>query len=203
MDQGKLPLAGMILIGVLVCSHQAQAFEPNYDESKIPEYTLPDPLVTVAGEKVLDAREWQEKRRPEILKLFRTHVYGHSPEPLEGMTFEVTRVTPDALGGMALRKEVMVSFNGKKDGPKMDILIHLPPDAKGPIPMFLGLNFGGNHSVYSDPTIPLATAWMRDNEKKGYVDHRATESSRGSATSRWPIEMILARGYGLATIYCD
>ncbi len=203
MNFGKLSLACLLLLGAFFCSPRAQAFEPNYDESKIPEYTLPDPLLTVAGDKVLDSRKWREKRRPEILNLFRTHVYGHSPKPLPEMTFEVTRVTPDALGGKALRKEVTVYFNGKKDGPKMDLLIHLPPNATGPVPCFLGLNFGGNHSVHPDPTIPLATGWMLSNKKeKGYVDHRATELSRGSAASRWPIEMVLARGYGLATIYC-
>ena len=37
--------------------------------------------------------------------------------------------------------------------------------------------------------------------KKGIVDHRATESSRGAAVSRWPVERILARGFALATAY--
>jgi len=192
----------MLLINATVFSSSAAAFEPNYDESKIPQYTLPDPLLTSDGEKVTTPQAWREKRRPEILDLFRTHVYGHSPEPHEEMTFEVTRVTPDALGGKALRKEVTVFFNGKPDGPKMDILIHLPPAAQGPVPLFLGLNFGGNHSVHPDPTIPLATGWMMRNKKEeGYVDHRASEKSRGLAAGRWPIETILSRGYGLATIY--
>ena len=202
MHCDKLTFTGILLLYVSFCILRIQAFEPNYDESKIPPFTLPDPLLTVAGEKVLDVRMWQEKRRPEILQLFRSHVFGHSPEPLKEMTFEVTRVTPDALGGKALRKEITVNFNGKQDGPKMAVLIHLPPDATGPVPLFLGLNFGGNHSVHPDPTIPLATGWMLSNDKEqGYTDHRATELSRGTAASRWPIEMILSRGYGVATIY--
>ena len=202
MGTDFLTFLGLLVLGIVFGSLRTQAFEPNYDESKIPHFTLPDPLLTAAGEKVLNARMWQEDRRPEILGLFRTHVYGHSQVPLAETTFEVTRETPGALAGKALRKEVTVYFSGKKDGPKMALLIHLPPEAKGPVPLFLGLNFNGNHSVHSDPTIPMATGWMLSNNKeKGYVDHRATERSRGSAASRWPIETILARGYGLATIY--
>jgi hypothetical protein len=34
------------------------------------------------------------------------------------------------------------------------------------------------------------------------VDHRATERSRGSAASRWPVETILERGYALVAAYC-
>jgi len=190
---------------------QAAPAETNYDESQVPEYTLPDPLTTDAGGQVTTASVWRRQRRPEILELFRTHVYGHSPGPLPAMTFQVTRVTPDALGGKALRKEVSVYFAGTPEGPRMDILIHLPvvtgqerAGAQGgrePVPIFLALNFRGNHSIHPDPTIPLSKSWFPNDKKSGYVDHRATERSRGCAASRWPIERILSRGYGLATIY--
>jgi hypothetical protein len=33
------------------------------------------------------------------------------------------------------------------------------------------------------------------------VNNRATEKSRGAAASRWPVEKILARGYGVVTAY--
>ena len=33
------------------------------------------------------------------------------------------------------------------------------------------------------------------------MNHQATESSRGSDSSSWPVERILARGYALATVY--
>jgi hypothetical protein len=171
-----------------------------YDEQKVPTYVLPDPLVASDGTQVTDAAAWQAKRRPEILELFRTHVYGRAPigRP-KNMTFEVFDLDQKALGGLAIRKQVTVYFTGEKDGPKMDILIYLPSAAKKPVPGFVILNFGGNQTVHPDPAIKLSASWMRPG--RGVVDNRATEESRGMAYSSYPVEKILKRGYGLATIY--
>ena len=49
-----------------------------FDDARVPSYTLPDPLVRENGEAVRSAEGWRI-RRAEILELFRTHVYGHSP----------------------------------------------------------------------------------------------------------------------------
>lgn len=67
--------------------------------------------------------------------------------------------------------------------------------------MFVGLNFFGNHTIHKDPAIALSQEWMRDSKEFGVVNNRATEASRGARTNRWPVERILERGYGLATIY--
>jgi len=171
----------------------------NYDESKVPQYTLPDPLVLSDGQPVRDADTWRNQRRPEILRLFEKYVYGKAPGPPEGMKFEVYDVDRRALGGTATRKQVRVLFTGRADGPKMDLLMYLPNKTPRPVPVFLGLNFRGNHSIHPDPGITIPSSWMRSGE--GVEDHRATEKGRGVARSRWPVEMILKRGYGLATIY--
>src|ERR671921_353563 len=81
--------------------------EANYDESKVPAYTLPDPLITSKGKKVTEPRAWQN-RREEIVNLFRHHVYGVSPGRPRDMRFEVRSVDKNALNGMATRKEVRV-----------------------------------------------------------------------------------------------
>jgi len=132
----------------------------NYDESKVPAYTLPDPLVMADGTKVTSAEMWRTKRRPEILELFRSHVYGRSPGKPDGMTFKVFDNDPKALDGKATRRQVTVLFTGKDDGPKMDLLLYLPNDAKKPVPAFLLLNFAGNHAICSDPAITLPTGWV-------------------------------------------
>src|SRR5437879_2502447 len=188
------------VILLLASIARAQEFRPNYDEAKVPAYELPDPLVLASGEKVGDAATWRERRRPEILRLFETTTYGRTPggRPPE-MTFEVTSVDRKALGGKAVRKEVSVYFTGKKDGPRMDLLMYLPADAKKPVPVFLAPNFGGNHTVNADPAITLSTQWMRPGP--GIVNNRATEKTTRSASSRWSIDEVLARGYGVVTFY--
>jgi hypothetical protein len=175
--------------------------EVNYDESKVPPYTLPDPLVLASGERVTDAATWWQKRRPEILQLFERFVYGRSPGPPPDMHFQVTSVDRQALAGLATRKEVSIYLTANGTGPRLDLLIYLPNKAPRPVPLFMGLNFWGNHAIHPDPGITLSAQWMPDNEAKGVVNHRATERSRGVEASRWPVELILSRGYGLATMY--
>jgi len=196
----ELSAALVFLIMNELCAY-GLAEGANYDESKVPDYTLPDPLTMEDGTKVTDAAMWRERRRPEIMRLFEEQVYGKVPERLRDTTFEVTSSDPNSLEGKAERKEVSVYFTGKKDGPKMDILIHIPKDAERPVPVFVGLNFNGNHSTHPDPGITLSKQWMRGNSA-GIEDHRATEESRGSSASRWQVERIMERGYALATIYC-
>ena len=50
--------------------------EFNYEESKVPAYTLPNALVTLKGQSITDAEDWHTLRRPELMELFRNSVYG-------------------------------------------------------------------------------------------------------------------------------
>jgi hypothetical protein len=184
---------------LLTMTPAAPAQEPNYDESKVPAYTLPDPLVCADGSKVADADTWRSKRRPEILAILAEQMFGKTPEGKPAMRAEVVEDTPDALGGKARRIQMVLRFGEAPDGPAVDLLVFVPKDATGPVPAFLGLNFQGNHAVHNDPGIRLSTAWFRNDPEHGYVDHRATENSRGSESSRWPIERIIDRGYAVAT----
>ena len=146
----------------LVAKLAQRRSETNYDELKVPVYTLPDPLSMSDGTKVANAQTWETRRRSEILELFRIHVYGRSPiDQPKDMAFKVFDLERQALGSLATRKQVAVSFTGKQDGPGMDILIYLPNNKKKPIPTFIILNFGGNHTIHSDPAIKLSGSWMR------------------------------------------
>ena len=175
--------------------------EANYDEAKVPRYTLPDPLTLANGQRVTTAETWRTKRRPELLDLFARYVYGRSAAAPSGLKFEVRGVDRKALAGTAVRKLVTMLFAGTADGPRMDLLIYLPAAARGPVPAFLGLNFNGNHAVTADPGVTLSTRWMRPNTP-GLANGRATDASRGNESASWPIELILSKGFALVTVYC-
>ena len=139
----------------------AQPAGANYDEAKVPAYTLPDPLRFAGRPSRRDAADWPE-RRAEVLRLFEEHVYGRSPAAPPGMRSVVVESDPRALGGLATRRQVRVLLDGTDSGPAFEILLYVPNAAPRPVPAFLGLNFDGNHAVHPDPGIRLSTAWMDD-----------------------------------------
>ena len=170
----------------------------NFDEAKVPTYTLPEPLTMANGERVKDAKTWTNKRRPEILEIYRTEMHGHSPAGPAKLKYEVMSVDKSALGGKAVRKLIRINTGTVP----MNVLLYLPPNARKPSPVFVAVGFSGNQTVAADPGVPLADEWVRDPQTKEYVKRKATEESRGRSAQQWQVDQILAHGYGLATVYC-
>jgi hypothetical protein len=179
----------------------AQRPGTNYDESKVGDLPIPDPLVCEDGTKIATKEQWLEKRRPELFRLFEREVFGKTPggKP-PGMRFVQKSENKEALGGKATMRQVSIYFTDKEE-PRCDVLLYLPNGRKNPAPVFVGLNFGGNQSVINDPSITMPTVWFREDKEKLYAGHKASEKSRGSSDRRWPIEAVIARGYGVATAY--
>ncbi|MBC8002682.1 MAG: acetylxylan esterase, partial [Opitutaceae bacterium] len=100
-----------------------------------------------------------------------------------------------------IRKEVTLTIYGDHGGQEIHLLTYLPPSTRKPVPIFLGLNFEGNHTINPDPGITLAMQWIQKSKGGLYTAERAPESSRGKSIGRWAVENILARGYGVATVY--
>ncbi len=188
------------LLFIAAFSLRAQG-QHNYDESKVPDFTLPVLLQDSNGRPVKTTRQWERFRRPEILSLYRKYVYGDSPESTGKMVFQTISVSSKALENKAVRKEVKVLFIEDMDTVDMNILIYLPKSAAKPVPVFLGMNFYGNHTIHHDVEITLHQKWVNNSQRLGISNHEAGETSRGIRASRWPVERILERGYGLATIY--
>ncbi|MCF7955092.1 MAG: acetylxylan esterase [Phycisphaerae bacterium] len=182
-------LGFVVVVALVFCSVEAKGWEANYDEAKIPGYSLPDPLVMADGTKVVSVEQWRTKRRGEILDLFKKHVYGAMPPAMSIARVERISFIDNALGGKA--RLLQESFYFKKDGsgPKIDVCVFLPPKRKNvkSYPAFLALNFFGNHTISSDENIKM------------YTGHARLKPGRDGRGSKWAIEDIARRGYALVT----
>ena len=160
---------------------------------------MPDPLVMLDGTTIATPADWFAKRRPEIKALFEHYMYGKAPDAPK-VVATVERVDPKALGGKATLKEVTLAF-GPPETPKVHLLLVVPNARKGAAPVFLGMNFHGNHTVLDDPKIPLPTVWVPAGNAKA-EGNRATDAGRGFYAEAWNAQGVVDRGYALATFYC-
>ena len=186
-----------------VCAAKAQVDKPpaavvagipvNYDEARVGAYTLPDPLLMANGKPVRDAKTWNEKRRAEIVRLFEENQYGRSPGRPASMSFEVFDKGTPALDGKATRRQVTIYFSADKAGPKMDLLVYVPANAAGPVPLLLNLSFSANSTTVNDPGVKAGEVWARDKKK--------IPAAQGMNFGRVNVARLLDAGFGFATVY--
>ena len=188
-----------LLLLFITMSSFGQTFVANYDESKMPAYTLPDPLIFNDGQPVKNKDDWK-KRRTELLDLFEKEVYGETPAGKVELSAVVIAEKSGLFNGTAIRKEVQLKLKNKAAEVVLHLLIYLPQSGRK-VPLFLGYNFNGNHTVSADPDIAVTQSWVRNNPAQGITANRSNESLRGSDATSWPVSDILARGYGMATLY--
>ena len=141
----------------------------NYDESKVPAYTLPDPLVMADGKRVADAQTWRTKRRPEILRAYQTEIYGRIPANTPKVTWGVVDTDPAAKGNTAIMRRAVGRIGSAADAPRVTMMIYTPSNAAKPVPLILIINFGGGPPVegkppmqFNDPPVAadiLARGW--------------------------------------------
>ncbi|MBQ7695378.1 MAG: acetylxylan esterase, partial [Lentisphaeria bacterium] len=165
----------------------------NYTESAVPPYTLESPLVRADGTKVTTCGEWLASRRGEIVELLKKELYGEVPPMPATVEYREVSCKKDALGGRAVRKEtdiVLRMKNGKTH--TIPVLSYAPADAKGPVPIFINLNFKGNHTVTCEKDVRM-TGLLNDD--KSFL----TDAQRSCHAERNSIEMVIARGYGCCT----
>jgi len=135
------------------------------------QLNLPDPLTTTNGLSVTSAQMWRQTRRPEILELFRTHVYGRAPlgRPTN-LKFDVWESAPGVMDGAATRKQVRISYQGPGGEGHINLVLFVPTKGR-PTPCFLLISNRGATNL--DPTRVVKTEF-------------------------WPAERLIARGYAAA-----
>ena len=185
----------LITLMLMIPAFAMQAQEFNYDESKVPSYTLPDALTTLKGKKVKTVKQWEKVRRPELLDLFETEMFGKMPGRPADLHFKVLTEDKNALNGTATRKEVAMYFD-KEESHCAVLLMYIPNGSDGPVPAFMGINFKGNHATTFDPGVSLPTSAQIESYGKPFK-----LEARGDAVRRWPYEYIISKGYAVVTFY--
>jgi hypothetical protein len=149
----------------------------HFHESDVPKYDLPNPLKCADGTVVTTREQWESKRRPETLELFRRYVYGRSPVPPK-VTFEVVETDPKAMDGQATRKRIRITCAADQPltAPARSFSFEaslLTPNrtAGARVPAFILIN-----------NRPLASA----------------DPTRAQKNEFWPADAIIARGYATA-----
>jgi hypothetical protein len=195
----KVFCAALFLLALAACRSGPEA-RPMFPEiASLPvNEGLPDPLTLLNGHKVSSPEEWEKDRRPELAALIQHYMYGWFPPPPGNTKGTVVRVNADLFGGKATKKEITLHF-GPPGCPPIELLLVVPNRRTASAPVFLGLNFTGNHSLLADPTVALPRPWMREGPE--VEQHHATEKGRGSKIETWAIEQSIDRGYAVATFY--
>ena len=159
---------------------------------------LPDPLVMLDGTKITTAEDWKSKRRPELKALFQHYMYGNLPAPPQRWVVEeVLFSDPGFLNGKATISESRLAFYGPDLKQRLYVMLVVPNERTAAVPVFIGMNFCGNHAIVDHPKVHIPDVWVYKS-CGGSKDERATEAGRGTQARDWNLDMIIDRGYGIA-----
>ena len=172
----------------------SSGFSQSIDSLKIPQL-----LTAGSGQIITTSKQWEKTRRPEIIEQFKELMYGRVPEKHYELVTRVVEQSNSALNGKAIRKQVELKiFNkAKTDSVVSMLLIYLPHSAVK-VPVFLTLNYKGNHTCSSEPEVYINQNWSNP-EGETFPGYYSGEESRGKRML--PIELMLESGYGIATMH--
>lgn len=189
-----LPVVALLFL----CTPMIRADFPSVDKLT-PNPEFPDLLVMLNGDKITTKERWQTQRRPELKSLFEHYMYGVQPTYREPVTVKVLHEDAKAFGGKATLQELALTV-APGAAPPVYLLLVVPNERKGPAPVFVGMNFSGNHTLVDDAKVHVPTSWQYPGQP-GVKNNQATEEGRGKAKDVWALEQSIDRGYAVATFY--
>lgn len=135
---------------------------------------VPEVLLCANGKKVDTPAAWESIRRPEVLTLFQTYVYGKNPvERPATLTFETVDKGTVMMDGQAVRKRSVLRYSGPGGDGAIRVTAFIPKSAK-PVPAFL----------------------LICNRPENNIDWERLEKN-----PFWPAEELVARGYAAITFF--
>ena len=161
----------------------------NYDEAKANPYpNLPNPLVMNNGKPVTTAKQWRNKRRPEIVEDFDREIYGRMPANTPKVNWEVISIIHEKIGEIPVITKKLVGHVDNSSYPldtvNIQLTLSIPADATGPVPVIMQFGFMFPPGFHF-PKRP---------------DGKAPAMAPAPAGPGWQ-QQVLAKGWGCAIIY--
>ena len=178
-----LVILGIQALQALAGNAKEDDLDVNYDESKVPAYTLPSPLVSVSGQRITTPSQWQNVRRPELLALFANELYGVVPEPASPLriSYEDGWNSPEYLQGQGLRRDVRIKFENEQGKAELPIILFIPGGQRGPVSALMMYSF----------------------EKTSSLGFLPNAERPGALRNGIPLGTIFAHGYALVVVPQD
>lgn len=119
----------------------------NYDEAKVGNYVLPDPLRLNNGKPVTTPAGWWKERRPQIVAAFDSEIYGRVPKNLPAVRWELLGATEHKVGNMRAITERLIGHVDNSSHPAVSVGIQmdltLPAGSAKPAPVMIVLTWTG------------------------------------------------------------
>jgi dienelactone hydrolase len=143
---------------------------------------IPDVLKTADGQTVTTPEMWEKVRRPEILELFKAHVFGRNPvERPDTLRFEALEPDKVMMDGKALRKRVAIRYSGLGGEGAIALTAFIPTKPAG-----------GNAPAAGCPAFLLICNRPADVN---------IDPDRLNPSPFFPAEEIVARGYAALAFF--
>ncbi|WP_426292035.1 acetylxylan esterase [Dyadobacter endophyticus] len=168
-------------------------FPVNYNEDSVGTYTLPELLKTADRKPVITAKQWTDKRRPELLRLAEENQFGKMPPKPKDLAFHIFDKGTPAFNGKAIRKQVTVYFTKDTSDHKMNLLIYLPTKAAKPAPLLLNISFAAYNQIIDDTGLRVGEIWNKEGQK--------VKADKPTPFGKLNVEQFLDAGIGFATVY--
>ena len=147
----------------------------NQNESKVRKYILTNPLM-FNGRKVTTAKEWIEKKRPEIVESFDREIYGRVPQNVPGVTWKIVSVKDTTVGNYAVREKTLAGIVDNASYPdirvEIEMVVGTPANATQPVPVVLEFGFirwpFGNPPAENRLLSPHEPGWKEQLISRGW-----------------------------------
>ena len=127
-----------------VCQSKEWESDVIYSEYQVPFYEIQDPLLNIDGKRITTKEEWLTIRRPQIMGVFASTIYGRIPAPESPLEVDYEVLSEDTafFDGRCTRKHILARYSNPRGSVAMHIAVFTPNHVSGPVPTLLRLGFG-------------------------------------------------------------